>query len=340
MPETPPLLEDGTHGEKPKLLTDGRMPLRKKVLIGAFAVVIVVLIVVGTYISLRKPASSSKDNTTSSVSNASTQNDLDVLPDSTAIGLIDDSSLAQDLTTINTGIIMGDENDTATDTALNDKTKEVSVQTTATGTEKSSDRLARIKARGDEEIARRLDALNRAITAVNGATALSADARDTLSTELGNEVTGLASLRIKLEAETTAPAAANDITTMVTEYRVYALLVPKARLVRAADNQIAVEQRLGDIHTKLEKRISQAETKGKNVATLKSQLSELESHVTAAKDLSNSIETGLLPLQPTDYNTDHSILGGYRDKLKTAHTHNKTAANLAKQIVKGLKSAE
>lgn len=313
------------------------MPLRKKIFIGVGGVVAAALIAVGTYTALHKPSDTSKNNTaTNSLSgdNSTASNE----PASTPISQIDNSSLAQDLTAINANVTGGDSNDTAADAALNDKSKEITVQTDATGGENANNRLSRIKSRGDAEIARRLDALNRAIMAVSGASNLSDEARDTLNTEIGNEVAGLAALRIKLENETAVAAAASDISNMVTEYRVYALLVPKARLVRTADNQIAVEQKLSDLYAKLKKRAAQTQVSGEGISLLQTKVNELGSQIDAAKTLSNDAEAGLLPLQPTDYNTDHGILSAYRDKLKTAHEHNKTAASLAKEIVKGLKN--
>jgi len=339
MQETPPMLDDGTHGKHPKLLPDGRMSMRKKAVIGAAGVVVATLIGAGVYMALHKSDYSKPTKYKPlSGSNLSVEDSSDALPDSTAINQIDDSSLAQDITTIDTGVTTGDANEAAADTALNDKSKEITVDTSVSGTENATNRLSRLKQRGDQEMGRRLDALNKAIAALNSASHLNAASRDKLNNELGNEVTNLTALRMKLQGETTAAAAAADVSNMFTEYRVYALMLPKARLVRTADAQIAVEQKLADIHTKLQKRISQSEAQGKDVTALTSQLDELESHITAAQDLSNTAETGLLPLQPTDYNTDHGILSSYRDKLKSAHTHNKTAVSLAKEIAISLKN--
>ncbi|HSX35274.1 MAG TPA: hypothetical protein VLF62_06555, partial [Candidatus Saccharimonadales bacterium] len=182
MPETPPLLEDGTNGKKPKLLGDGRMPLRKQILLGIGGLVAVALIGVGLYIALHKPSYTANNTAkTSTIPNNATD---DELPDSAPLTDIDDASLAQDLTSITGAVAVGESDDGTAGTVINDKTNEINIKTEAAAGEAAGNRLSRIKSAGDSEIARRLDALNRAITAVNGSPHLSAVNQDALSNEL------------------------------------------------------------------------------------------------------------------------------------------------------------
>jgi hypothetical protein len=197
--------------------------------------------------------------------------------------------------------------------------------------------LTTLKTKGDAEIARRLATLNRLIAVITSAGKLSENAKETLRGEVSNEITGLATLRIKLGNETTVADAAADVSSMITEYRVYALVAPKVQLIKAADEQQAVEKKLADLGAKLATRLTSAKDNGKDVAALQSKFDEMASHVTAAQSISSDVETSVLALQPTDYNSDHAVLGSYRDKLKTARTNIQTAYSLAKEIVTGLK---
>ncbi|HSW98284.1 MAG TPA: hypothetical protein VLF71_00430 [Candidatus Saccharimonadales bacterium] len=203
------------------------------------------------------------------------------------------------------------------------------------GTE--ANRLQNIKTKGDAEIGRRLATLGKLFTNIDAATKLSASSKDALATEVSTEASALAALRTKLAGETTVAAAAADVQSMVSEYRVYALLVPKVQLVRAADDQQVAEQKLSDLATKLDARLSAAEKAGKNVGDLRVKLTDMAQNITNAQGISTSVESKVLPLQPSDYDSDHTVLSGYRDQLKTAHADNQAAYADAKAIVQGVK---
>jgi len=200
-----------------------------------------------------------------------------------------------------------------------------------------STRLTTIKTKGDAEIGRRLNTLNQLLVNISDAAKLSAANKQALSQEIGDETTNLMQLRLKLAGETKVTDAAADVAAMVTEYRVYALIVPKVKLVKAADDQQAVEQKFSDLQTKLAARITSAQNSGKDVSALQSKLQDLQTNVAAAQTLSSGVETGVLPLQPTDYDHDHSVLSGYRDKLQTARIDLQNAYNDAKAIIASLK---
>jgi hypothetical protein len=205
-------------------------------------------------------------------------------------------------------------------------------------TDKGSDRLAAIKTKGDAEITRRLATLNALTSKISNSAKATATDKTTLSGEVTTEISGLTALKAKLDAETTVAGAAADVASMVTEYRVYALLVPKMSLIKTADDQQAVEAKLAALATKLQTRITAAKSSGKDVAIMQASLDDLNAKVAAAQAISGSVEKTVLPLQPTDYNSDHSLLSGYRDQLKTAHTDNQTAFADAKSIVAALKN--
>jgi len=201
-----------------------------------------------------------------------------------------------------------------------------------------SQRLSNIKTKGDAEINRRLAALGTLSTKISNATKLTSADKSTLLGEVTAEISGLTALKAKLDAETTVSAAAADVQNMVTEYRVYALIVPKIQFVRMADNQQVVQSKLTALATKLQTRITAAQTAGKDVALLQQQLTQLQSIVSAAGVVSSSVEAKVIVLQPSDYNSDHSTLSGYNEQLKSVHQQNQTAYDLAKTMVSELKA--
>ena len=60
--------------------------------------------------------------------------------------------------------------------------------------------------------------------------------------------------------------------------------------------------------------------------------------INAAQALSTGVEQAVLPLLPSDYNTNRSVLSGYATKLQTAKVDLQSAAALAKTIISTLKT--
>lgn len=207
-----------------------------------------------------------------------------------------------------------------------------------TETTAAHDQLDALQARAKAEINRRLSKLRQLSAVLSGDTRLSASDKAMLTTEVQTEINGLIALQNKVDADTDIATARIDAQSIYTEYRVYALVLPKMWLVRAANDQIAVEAKLNTLVGKLQTRINQAKGKGKDVASLQSSLNDMITQITNAQKISSDVAQKVLPLQPTDYNNDHTVLSGYLAQLKTAHADNKAAANDAKTIVQGLKN--
>lgn len=191
---------------------------------------------------------------------------------------------------------------------------------------------------GNGEIQRRLTTLNNLTTGINAAQFLSSGDKTSLSDEVSTEATDLTGLQTKLDAETTVAAATTDDLNVITEYRVYVLVVPKIYIVITADNQQATEAALTSFASNCQSLITAAQNAGKNVTTLQSELSNLNSEVSASHSISSSMEASVIGLQPSDYNSDHTILVGDYGKLQTAQSDNETAINDANELLSGLQS--
>ena len=201
----------------------------------------------------------------------------------------------------------------------------------------TSQRLALIKDRASAEVDRRLAKLNQLDTVMSADARLTPASKMALTEQVSAEISGLTAQKAKVLADTDVDTARIDAQAIVTSYRVYALILPKIWMVRAADDQLAVEDKLNTLGGKLQTRINEAQSKGHDVTALQSALNELQSKTQAAQTLSALVEQKTLPLQPTDYNNDHTLLSGYREQLKTAHADIITAAADAKAVVQGLK---
>lgn len=219
-------------------------------------------------------------------------------------------------------------------------TPTTSDSTTKSNTDAQQARLSAMKTKGDEEITRRLTTLATLTSKINAATKLTAADKTTLTNEVNSTVSGLTDLKTKLDSETTVDGARTDVQAIYTQYRVYALVAPKTGLIKVSDDQQAVEAKLIALAQKLQTRITADQQANKDVSSLQAELNDLTSKVAAAQAISAKMENGVIGLEPTDFNNDHTILSGDNDQLKTAHADDQAAITDAKNIISGLKALE
>jgi hypothetical protein len=194
-------------------------------------------------------------------------------------------------------------------------------------------RLQRIIARGNAEISRRLATLGTLSSKINSATKLSSADAATLKNTVSSDTTALTALKTQLDSDTTVTAATSDAQSIITGYRVYALVVPQVNIVKTADDQQVAEGKLSALSTKLSARITAAQQKGTNVTSLQASLSDLNSKTSAAQSISSPIETDVIALVPSDYNSNHAVLSGDRTQLQTAQSDIKAAIADSQSII-------
>jgi len=192
--------------------------------------------------------------------------------------------------------------------------------------------------RGNNEISRRLTTLNGLSGKITSSTKLTADDQASLSGEVNDEISGLTALKTKLDADTTVADARVDAQSIITGYRVYVFVGPKVGLIKTADDQQIAESKLSALLPKLQSRVDAAKSAGKNVTSMQNGLNDMSTQINNAQAISAGVESSLLGLQPSDFNTDHAVLSGYRDKLKTAQTDVKAAVSDANSVVSALKN--
>lgn len=201
----------------------------------------------------------------------------------------------------------------------------------------STTTVQRIISRGDAEINRRLQTLAKLNSLINSSSHLTASDKSSLQSEVNTTISGLTALKTKLDAETTTAGARADAQSIFTEYRVYALVVPKVHLIKLADDIQATDTKLQTLAGKLQTRINTAQSAGKDVTALEKQLTDLNAQIAAAQNIAGNVEAKVVTLEPSDYNTDHQVLSGYSTQLKNARSDDKTAYNDAASIAAELK---
>ncbi|HEY6736722.1 MAG TPA: hypothetical protein VI322_03320 [Candidatus Saccharimonadia bacterium] len=208
---------------------------------------------------------------------------------------------------------------------------------TPTPSAATSQRLTNLKTKGAAEIDRRLTNLTAAFEKLAKARKISAADKGALAKQIQDESTGLTSLKTKLANETTLAGARADVASIVTDYRVYVLMLPKTRLVAATDAAAVSVSNLNDLAAKLTSHISAAKSNNKDVSALETKLDDMKAKTADAGDKIDGLVAKLLAVQPSDYNTSHAVLGTYRQILAAVVTDITAARADAKSIIDGLK---
>lgn len=212
------------------------------------------------------------------------------------------------------------------------------ITTTTTMVEAETKKVANIQSRGNAEITRRLKVLDKLAARIAATTKLTASDKATLSGGVTDTINGLKALQQQLDADTSLSVVRVDAQNILDEYRVFALVVPKILLISTADAQQQVEAQLSTLADKLQTRLQQGQAADHDISAASAKLSDMKQAISAAQALSLSVTTAVLPLQPSNYNSDHTILSGYHGKLVAARQDIGTAYNDAKaimQIIKG-----
>lgn len=137
--------------------------------------------------------------------------------------------------------------------------------------------------------------------------------RQQLQTEINNTKTGLSNLQRTINTDTTVSAATADYYKIYNNYRVRLLLSPKVDLVKAADDQLAVEAFLEGFAQGIVPYINDSP----NAASLQQMLDDMNAKLANTKQVATSVQTTVLPLTPADYNANHMIMTDQYAKLRT-----------------------
>jgi hypothetical protein len=181
---------------------------------------------------------------------------------------------------------------TPTSASLNAHTK-VTASSTAETT-----RAARAKDKGDQEIDRRVTALNALMTRVNEMTKITEQIKTSIKTNIQNQIDGFVALKSKIDADTDLATLKTDVQSITQSYRIYILVVPQARITAAADRMATVINMMGEVGTKLQARVNTAKSAGADTASLEAALTDLASKLTSAQGHAQAAVTAIAPLAP------------------------------------------
>lgn len=142
-----------------------------------------------------------------------------------------------------------------------------------------SQRLEKIKTQANKLISNRIGSLNTLLQRVNNDQRLSADEKSSLSSQIQTTIDGLNTLKAKIDADTDADTAKADAKTIITNYYIYRMFVPKIRLLLAVNNLQALSAKLYETSTSIQDLINTLKNEGKETSVLQGLLDDVNSQL-------------------------------------------------------------
>ncbi len=182
----------------------------------------------------------------------------------------------------------------------------------------SADRLTYVKARVDAAVAKRQVTIDRLTAAIAARQHVTDAHRSTLSSTYSADSSGLAAVDATVQGDTTCAQAVTDGWKVVSDYRVYLLLVPQTHLTAASDTGTWAAGQLSAAVPKVQAAID-ALTDPQQKAAAQAKLDDLTAQVAAATSALSGAADGVLALKPSDIPAQLATIEGYRAKVATAH---------------------
>ena len=157
-----------------------------------------------------------------------------------------------------------------------------------------------------------------------------------LAAILDRTAAGLEALIPDINAAADMATLKTTCRSMFVDFRVYALVLPRTRLVVAADVAVAGAGKLDNVADRLESAIERAAADGHDTAEAEDKLAEMRDEIDSARDAAASVPGSIMGLTPADWNADHEVLTPARRALRSARTDLRDARRLAGEVKAGL----
>ncbi len=195
--------------------------------------------------------------------------------------------------------------------------------------------------KAEQEIDRRVAALDDLATRVQQMQKVTDAFKQSLVTSIQAQVSALTTLRAKIAADTDAATLKTDIQSITDSYRVYALVLPQARIATAGDRVMALVDMMTALGTKFQQRIASAQSAGGDVSALSAALSDLGAKLLDASAQARagvSVSASLVPDggDKAKLASNTTALKASRSDIQTAQKDIQTGEKDIKTILAGL----
>lgn len=209
-------------------------------------------------------------------------------------------------------------------------------------TDKTSAALTKIITKADSEIARRVESLNKLTARVNEMKKIGETDKAALVQKIKTIQDDLTALKAKIDSATDLATLREDAKSITSSYRVYMLVLPQVQILAAADRMETIIASLTAVGVKLNARILEAQTAGKDTAAIQKLMDDFNAQLVDARkqtDAAKGHVSGLVPDEGDKevQKTNASELKIGRADIKVSHEDFTAARKDAQDILKGLK---
>jgi len=197
--------------------------------------------------------------------------------------------------------------------------------------------VADLRASGIAMIAERLRTIESLTAQVRSSKSLTDDDRTHLLTLLSTDQSGLTALGRHIQADTDLKTLQADVKSIYTDYRIYALVVPKVELVIAADALTAGTARLDAAGQRIAELIAKANAAGRDTSIATVALAGVVSHDSGARARLAGVSADLLGLTTEGYPANSAALAADRNSIEAARSDLAAATRDARLALEALR---
>ncbi len=200
---------------------------------------------------------------------------------------------------------------------------------------------ANAKERASKEIETRIQSLNQFSARIAAMVRLGGADKTTLSAAITDQIAQLTALKAKIDAETGTTTLKADVESITKSQRVYLLVIPKAAITAAADRVLAIATQFDTYATKLQERITAAQTAGVDVTASAAALVDLKAKNADAKVQAQAAASAVANLAPDNgvqsvKEANTAVLKAAKAKIDAAEADLKAARADAATILKAV----
>ncbi len=169
--------------------------------------------------------------------------------------------------------------------------------------------ITRAENRADQEISRRINALNALIARINNMRRLSSSDKSGLAATIQSQITLLQNLQAQIAADAQAQSTSSlktDIQSITKAYRIFMLVIPQGALEAAADRILNVADAMSTLAGKLQTRVSDVQAAGKDTSSTVSVFADMNAKIADAKTQDQAAVTEVSALKPD--NGDQTVM--------------------------------
>jgi hypothetical protein len=178
----------------------------------------------------------------------------------------------------------------------------------------------------------RLPSLSAAKAAVAVNQHVTDDHQAALTSNIDETTARLQTLADAIKADSDLATLRDHCRSIFEDNRVFALVLPRTRLVVGADTATDAGAKLRDVAGKLSAAIDKAEAAGRDVTQAKVDLDAMKAAIASGVAAAGTIPGAVLGLTPADWNGNHDVLTPARQSLRVARADLKVARDLAVKI--------